>query len=87
MRALIAKIILDYIDEQLKSFTGRGKGGFRSGSFCIGHINILRIILQQRPELRFPFHLLLINFKNALDSVTINGTDRLTTIRILPLLA
>ena len=46
-----AKVILDRIKDHLYSTIDREQAGFRPGSSCVQHINMLRIISEQNTEL------------------------------------
>ena len=69
---IIFKVMLDRIKDHLYSTIDREQAGFRPESYCVDHINTLRLIIEQSAEYHFGFQLYL-DFVKALGSVNREG--------------
>ena len=73
---IISKVILDRLKDHLYSTKDREQAGFRPGSFCVDHINTLRLIIEQSTEYRSDLHLVFVDFEKAFDNVDRHGTEK-----------
>ena len=71
---IISKFILARIKDHLYSTIDREQAGFRPGSCCVVHINMLQIITEQNSEYQSGFNQVFVDFKKAFDSVDREGS-------------